>query len=89
MEIKYGKGKTQYGMGVEINISSTELFHAINAYLSAHDIHINGASTITIMGEVLCDIGDTKIYVDPSGFVISKGEKFDGSLLEQDKSHKY
>jgi len=75
MNVKYGEGKTEYGPGVSIDLSGDEVALAIGAYLVAHGIHVHGSRTITVNGE-LCDKGH--IYVDPSGFVIADGEKYDG-----------
>ena len=75
MEIKLGGGKTQYGTGVEINLTGNELAVAIDAYLVSHDVNISGPRTIKVNGE-LCD--NSRIYVDPSGFAIHKGKKYDG-----------
>jgi hypothetical protein len=75
MKVKYGSGTTQYGPGVEINLTSAEVVTAIDAYLVARNIHASGPRTITVNGQ-LCEFG--RVYVDPSGFVIRKGEKIDG-----------
>ena len=76
MKIDYGKGKTEYGPGVEIKLSGNEIARAISAYLVARGVYVNGPRTITVNGE-LCDYG--RVYVDPSGFVINKkGEKLSG-----------
>jgi len=76
MKIDYGKGKTEYGPGVEIKLSGNEIARAISAYLVARGVHVNRPRTITVNGE-LCDYG--RVYVDPSGFVINKkGEKLSG-----------
>lgn len=76
MNIKKGKGTTEYGRGVEIKLTGTEVATAINAYLVARGVTVSGARTITVNGE-LCKEGE--IYVDPSGFCIDKkGKKFDG-----------
>ena len=75
MEIKYGEGKTEYGPGVEINLSGNEVAIAIDAFLTAHDIHINGARTIRVNGE-LCQKG--RIYVDPSGQVREENKEWFG-----------
>jgi hypothetical protein len=75
MEIKYGDGKTEYGPGVSIELTGNEVATAIDAWLVAHGVHVSGPRTITVNGE-LCQTGH--IYVDPSGFVIADGEKFDG-----------
>ena len=79
MKVKHGSGTTQYGPGVEINLSGAEVATAICAYLVARNIHVSGPRTITVNGR-LCEFG--RVYVDPSGFVIRKGEKIDGSGFE-------
>ena len=77
MKIKYGKGTTEYGKGVDIKLTGEEVAIAILAYLTAHKIYISGARTIRVNGE-LCKNGE--IYIDPSGFVIDdEGKKWDGS----------
>jgi hypothetical protein len=75
MEIQYGEGKTKFGPGVSIELTGDEVATAISAWLVAHGVHYSGPRTITVNGE-LCQKGH--IYVDPSGFVIADGEKFDG-----------
>ena len=76
MKIKKGKGTTEYGKGVDIKLSGEEVARAIMTYLTAKGVHISGARTITVNGE-LCESG--RIYVDPSGFCIDKkGKKWDG-----------
>lgn len=75
MKINYGKGTTQYGPGVEINLTGDEVAIAIDAYLVAHNVHVSGPRTIRVNGE-LCENG--KIYVDPMGKVISNGKLFSG-----------
>jgi hypothetical protein len=66
MEIKKGKGSSEFGPGVEINLSGNELATAIDAYLVAHGIIIVGPRTIRVNGE-MCE--SSSIYVDPSGYV--------------------
>ena len=80
MNVQFGKGKTEYGTGVQIDLTGDEVATAISAYLVAHGIHVVGAKTITVNGE-LCEYGG--IYVDPSGKVIANGEGYDG------RGHKY
>jgi len=75
MDIKHGNGKTEFSPGVEINLSGDEVATAIDAYLVAHGIHVDGARTVAVNGE-LCKGG--RVYVDPSGFVISDGIKTSG-----------
>ena len=75
MNVKYGKGSTAYGPGVSISLTSEEVATAIHAWLVAHNVYISGPRTTRVNGE-LCDYGH--VYVDPSGFVISDGEKFSG-----------
>jgi len=76
MNVKYGKGKTEYGPGVSIELTGAEVATAISAFLVAHGVHVSGPRTITVNGE-LCETGH--VYVDPYGFVIADGEKWDGS----------
>ena len=75
MKVKYGKGKTEFGTGVEIKLSGSEVATAIYAYLAAHEVYVNGAATIRVNGE-LCKKGS--MYVDPSGEVIFKGKRYSG-----------
>lgn len=75
MEIKHGKGMTQYGPGVSIELTGDEVATAIDAWLVAHGVHVSGPRTITVNGE-LCNDGE--VYVDPSGFVIAGDEKVSG-----------
>jgi hypothetical protein len=75
MIVKHGKGRTEYGPGVSIELTGDEVATAIDAYLVAHSVHINGPRTITVNGE-LCESGH--VYVDPSGFVIADGAKISG-----------
>lgn len=71
MNIQFGKGKTEYGPGVQIDLTGDEVATAIDAYLVAHGIIVDGPRTIRVNGE-LCQQG--QIYVDPSGRVIANGE---------------
>lgn len=76
MKIKYGSIKTEYGPGVEINLTGEDIARAISAYLVAKGIHVEGSRTITVNG-ALCEKG--RVYVDPSGFLIDKkGKAWDG-----------
>lgn len=76
MNIKFGEDKSGYGPGVMIELTGNEVARAIDAYLIAHGVHINGARTIRVNGE-LCKHGS--IYVDPSAFVIDDdGVKWNG-----------
>ena len=68
MEINYGKGKTEFGPGVQIDLTGDEVCTAIYAYLRSHNIITTGAVTIRVNGELVENCG---IYVDPSGRVIS------------------
>lgn len=75
MNVKYGNGQGHIGPGVNIELSGSEVAIAIDAYLVSHGIHVSVPRTITVNNE-LCVSG--MVYVDPSGFVISDGEKFSG-----------
>jgi hypothetical protein len=75
MEIKFGEGKTEYGPGAAIEMTGDEVAVAIMTWLMAHDVHILGARTVTVNGQ-LCETA--RVYVDPSGFVVAKGELMSG-----------
>lgn len=75
MKVRLGDGKTKYGPGVLIELTGDEVAIAIDAYLTAHNRHVVGPRTITVNDE-LCEKGE--IYVDPSGFVIDRGNRIDG-----------
>jgi len=75
MHIKPGRGTTEFGPGVSISLSGTEVALAVSSWLVGQDIHIQGPRTITVNGE-LCEEGH--VYVDPSGFVIAAGKEFSG-----------
>lgn len=75
MNIQFGKGTTEYGTGVQIDLTGDEVATAIDAYLVAHGVYVDGARTITVNGG-LCEEGE--IYVDPSGSVISQGVLWSG-----------
>lgn len=78
MRIAFGKGKTQFGPGVDILLSGDEVARAIYAYLVARGVHIDGPRTVTVNGD-LCERG--RVYVDPSGFVIdTNGRKWLGAV---------
>ncbi len=79
-KVKLGSGKTEFGPGVEVTLTGAEVATAIDAFLVARGIHVSGPRTITVNGE-LCAAGS--IYVDPSGFVISRWKKYDGRGLAQ------
>jgi len=81
MKIGYGNGPTEYGPGVAIELTGNEVAIAIMAWLVASGVHVDGARTVTVNGE-LCEAG--RVYVDPEGFVITpKGRKLSGSGSDQ------
>lgn len=75
MNIRFGGGKTEFGPGVDIILSGAEVAIAIDAFLVAHGTYVSGPRTVRVNGE-LCEAG--QVYVDPSGFVFSDGEKYSG-----------
>lgn len=72
MRIELGKGETQFGPGVSIQLTGDEIATAIDAYLVAREVVVRGPRTITVNGH-LCKFG--QVYVDPSGFVVSDGKR--------------
>lgn len=79
MEIRYGSGPTEYGPGVSIELTGSEVATAIDAWLVAHGVVVRGPRTVTINGG-LCEVGH--VYVDPSGFAIFDGERFSGRAYD-------
>jgi hypothetical protein len=75
MKVEKGNGRSMYGKGVDIHLTDTEVARAIDAYLTAHNIHIEGARTILINGEC---IKKGRVYTDPSARVFSKGVEYSG-----------
>ena len=68
MKIKWGKGTSEFGTGVQINLTTAEVSRAIHAYLVCRGVNIDGSRTLQVGGEMEFDAG---IYVDPSGGVFS------------------
>lgn len=79
MDISFGNGPTEYGPGVSITLTGDEVATAIDAWLVAHSVHISGARTITVNGD-LCETGH--IYVDPGAFVVADGQLWSGKGLD-------
>ena len=75
MNVRFGSGTTEYGPGVSIDMTGDEVAVAIEAWLVAHGVHIRGARTIMVNGE-LCR--DGHVYVDPSAFVMADGKRWNG-----------
>jgi hypothetical protein len=85
MEIKKGNGRTKFGKGINILLTGEEVGLAISAYLKANKVHISGARTIMVNGD-LCNKG--RIYVDPSASVIHEGKKYSGVTGEIERLEK-
>ena len=81
MKIKKGKGQTEFGTGINIELSGDEVAHAIATYIFSKRIYIFGARTIRVNGEK-CE--SASVYVDPSGDVIQKGIKISGRTGKQE-----
>ncbi len=66
--------RIESGEGVRIRLNAEEVATAIEAYLVAHGVHIEGARTIRVNKELIkCG----SVYVDPSGYVIFNGVKYE------------
>ena len=75
MKIKKGKGTSECGAGIDIQITGNELAHAIHTFLYSKNVYIDGASTVRVNGE-MCE--SASVYVDPSGSVIKNGVRRNG-----------
>lgn len=76
MNVRYGDGITKHGPGVMIELTGDEVACAIDAYLVAHGVYVDGPRTVSVNGS-LC--GFASVYVDPSGRVIANdGTVFSG-----------
>lgn len=82
MKVKYGKGKSEFGPGVDIYLTGDEVATAISAYLVAHDINVSGPRTITVNSDL---IKNARVYVDPSGFVVTCGIKYSGRGINSNR----
>ena len=71
------KPPTKYGKGTHIELDGNELAHAIDSYLYARNVVINGPRTITVSTNEgdsgLC--GGAHVYVDPSGRALVEGDE--------------
>ena len=75
MKIKHGAGTT-IGPGISITFTGEELARAINAFVAAQGVHIEGPRTVRVRKELCSSV---EIYVDPSGFVIdAEGTEYSG-----------
>lgn len=82
MNIKHGDENSGYGPGVDIELDGNEVAQAINNWLVSKGICISGPRTVMVNGE-LCKSG--RIYVDQSGFVLTKdGKKLSGRGKQSD-----
>jgi len=80
MKVKFGEGKTKYGPGISISLSGDEVASAIDLWLYAKKVYVNGARTITVNGK-LCSEGS--VYIDPSGSVLYKGIRLTGRGVKE------
>lgn len=80
MVVKFGDGKTEYGPGIEVLLTGSEIATAIEAYLLSHGVRVSGARTIRVNDE-LCE--QATVYVDPSGFAMVDGIRYNGNGAKQ------
>ncbi|MFA6118096.1 MAG: hypothetical protein WC729_29185 [Sphingomonas sp.] len=73
MNIRHGDGKTKYGPGVLIELTGDEVATAIDAWLVARGVNVQGSRTIRVNGRTR-DAGS--VYVDPSGWVEDEAGTF-------------
>jgi len=70
MTVQEGDGKTEFGKGVNINLTGDDIALAIYSWLVGQGVFIVGGRTIRI-NEELCS--NSQVYVDPSGYVVFNG----------------
>lgn len=75
MEIKKGKGKSEYGPGINIKLTASEVATAIYAYLVAQNVYVQGPHSVRVNKNL---IKNGSIYIDPSGSVIYNGKRYLG-----------
>lgn len=75
MKLDYGKGKTEFGPGVLIQLTGNELCRAIDAFIKDKGLEVKGPRTVRIAGHAATG---ASVYVDPAGLVIHKGKKYSG-----------
>lgn len=75
MRIHHGSSKSEHGPGVAIELTGDEVALAIDAWLIANGVLVNGPRTVTVNGD-LCERG--RVFVDPSGFVYHSGIVING-----------
>ncbi len=76
MKIKHSKKNTEYGTGIEINLSADEVAMAIDAWVTSQNVEISGSRTVTVNGS---SCKNARIFVDPSGYVVHNGIKISGT----------
>lgn len=80
MKVRKGDGTTEFGPGVQVDLTGSEVATAIDAYLVAHGVCVRGPRTVRVNDRLL-ETGS--VYVDPSGFVIHEGKKTDGRHYDE------
>ena len=70
----------KHGEGVLISLSGDDVAGAIDAYLVAHSIYVDGPMTVRV-NDKLCESG--QVYVDPQGAVFKKGKRIAGNDWEE------
>lgn len=85
MQINYGDGKTEYGLGIHISLDGHELATAIDMYLRHKGVIISGPRTIRIDDEI-CANKEVSVYIDPSGKAAVNGRIWHASGPNHDTS---
>ena len=78
VQLGTGTGTTHHGPGVEIKLSGNELAEAVDLWVYSQGVVVRGPRTITVDDE-LCRGKNGRVYVDPSGFVMYKGKRYNGT----------
>lgn len=75
MRIETENATTEHGSGVSVHLDGKEVATAIDAWLTAHGIRINGPKTIMVNGQ-LCEQGH--VHADSPSYLEVNGEKISG-----------
>jgi hypothetical protein len=72
---------SKYGPGVVLSLDNNALACAVDLFLASQGFVVSGPRTICYYDRIGRAFGpqvDAEVHVDPSGFVIARGKRWDG-----------